>query len=248
MISKNLAEKPQNYDLTDEVKASTVMTETEVQETVASNINDNMEGPQTPPKGGSTDVDAEDVADSQLKDGETKPLTFEDIISKNQLSPDMLANIVQSAKNDNLFPAYNLNKEELMTTVNNLRSWVDSEKSFLDSAPFSVEYYRDRKAVLQSRAAYVLILECFIGEQLLAIPKKNGTNENSECRTAGEERTKSQIIAEDYGLSPRLARDFQHLTWDGVKAAIELALRQNDIPTRALALSKSATIKAKQKQ
>ena len=36
------------------------------------------------------------------------------------------------------------------------------------------------------------------------------------------------------------------MTWDGVKAAIELALRQNDIPTRALALSKSASIKAKQ--
>lgn len=167
-------------------------------------------------------------------------------LSKNQLSPDLLEYLIQSAKNDNLFPAYNLNKEDLMTTVNNLRSWVDSEKSLLDSTPFSVEYYRKRKAVLQSRAAYVLILECFIGEQLLAIPRKNGTNENSENRIAGKERTKSQVIAEDYGLSPRLARDFQHLTWDGVKAAIELALRQNDIPTKSLALSKSASIKAKQ--
>ncbi len=156
MCKNNLAEKAENFNMTDDVIASTVMTETEVQETVASNINDNMEGPKTPPKGGSTDVDAEDVADSQPKAEDTKPLTFEDIISKNQLSPNMLANIVQSAKNDNLFPAYNLNKEELITTVNNLRSWVDSEKSLLDKAPFSVEYYRDRKAVLQSRAAYVL--------------------------------------------------------------------------------------------
>ena len=34
MTENNLAEKPENYDITAEVKASAVMTETEVQETV----------------------------------------------------------------------------------------------------------------------------------------------------------------------------------------------------------------------
>lgn len=63
MAKENLAEKPENYDITAEVKASTVMSETEVQETITSNSNDNMEGLQTPPKGDTTD--AEDVADPQ---------------------------------------------------------------------------------------------------------------------------------------------------------------------------------------
>ena len=88
--------------------------------------------------------------------------------------------------------------------------------------------YNQKKAVLQARAAYVLILECLIGEKLREIPRQNGTNENSESRASGETRTKSQIIKEEYGLSPRLARDFQHLTWDGVKAAIGLAFKQKD--------------------
>lgn len=248
MKKVNLAEKAENINMTDEVKASTVMTKTEVQKTVASNVNDNNipEGPQTPPKGDTTDVNAEAVTNPHQKPEDIKSLTFKDIISKNQLSPELLDDIIKSAKNDNLFPTCNLSKDDLLETINNLRSWVDNEKSLLDNTPFSVEYYRKRKAILQSRAAYVLILECFIGERLSAIPKKNGTNENSECRASGETRTKTQIINEDYGLSPRLARDLQHLTWDGVKAAIELALRQGDIPTRALALSKSATIKAKQ--
>lgn len=248
MTETSLAVKPENYDVTAEVKASAVMTEPEVQATVTSNVNDNIpEGDNPPPKGDAAGVDAKNMADTQKQEPENiKPLTFEDIINSHTLSPEQLDDIITSARNDNLFPACSLNKENLMTTVNDLRSWVDNEKLCLDSTPFSVEYYRQKKAVLQSRAAYVLILECFIGEQLLAIPRQNGTNENSEGRVTGEKRTKSQIIKEDYGLSPRLARDFQHLTWEGIKAAIEIALRQNDIVTRALALSKSASIKAKQ--
>ena len=44
MTENNLAEMPENYDMADDIKASTVMTEPEVQATVASNVNDNMEG------------------------------------------------------------------------------------------------------------------------------------------------------------------------------------------------------------
>lgn len=44
MAKENLAEMPENYDMMDEVKASTVMTEPEVQATVASNVNDNQKG------------------------------------------------------------------------------------------------------------------------------------------------------------------------------------------------------------
>lgn len=248
MSETNLAEMPENYDVTAEVKASAVMTETEVQETVTSNVNNNnKEGDCPPPKGASTDVEAENKTETwQQKSEDVKSLAFEDVINSYTFSPEQLDDIIRSASNDNLFPVGSSNKDDLMTTVNNLREWVECEANILSSAPFSVETYRKKRAVLQARASYVLILECYIGSLLSNIPKLKGTNKNSDCRTNGEQRTKTQIIKEDYGLSPRLSRDFQHLTWDGVKAAIELALRQNDIPTRALALSKSASIKAKQ--
>lgn len=154
--------------------------------------------------------------------------------------------MIASASNDNLFPSAKLSGKALIDKVNELRDWVDTEQNYLTNTPFSMDVYNKKRAVLQARASLVLIMECFIGEQLRKIPKLNGTNKNSKGRATGQQRTKSQIIKEDYNLSPRLARDFQHLTWEGVKAAIELALRQNDIVTRALALSKSASIKAKQ--
>ena len=219
MTHNNVAEMPENYYMNDDVITSTVITTSEAQEVVASNDNNNMEGPKTPPKGGPVGVSAENVTNPQQPSEELESPTFEDIIRKSQLSPDTLAYIIESAQNDNLFPCDNLNKETLVDTINNLRNWVDTEKSRLTNSLFPFNYRRD-KAVLQSRAAKMLILECFIGEKL----------------------------AEDYHLSPRLARDFQHLTWEGVKAAIELALRLGDIPTRAMALSRPSRIKARQNE
>lgn len=248
MLKNNLAEMPENYDMMDEVKSSAVMTDPKVLETIVSNVNDNQEGDNPPPKG---DVSSEKVAEEENTASEgfsaiLPPLTVEDIIKNKQLSPEALTEIINAAQNDNLFPADNLSGKELTDKVNELREWVDTEESRLRGIPFSIELYNQKKAVLQARAAYVLILECLIGEKLREIPRLNGTNSKSEKRASGQERTKSQIIKEDYRLSPRLARDFQHLTWDGIKAAIELALRQNDIVTRALALSKSVSIKARQ--
>lgn len=247
MAKENLAEMPENYDMMDEVKASAVMNETEEQKIVASNVNDNQEGENPPsPKGGAATKAVEENTVNENARDISQPLTVEDIVKSKQLSPEMLAEIINAAKNDNLFPVDNLDGKELTDKINELHEWVNAEESRLKSIPFSIELYNQKKAVLQARAAYVLILECLIGEKLREIPRQNGTNENSESRASGETRTKSQIIKEEYGLSPRLARDFQHLTWDGVKAAIGLAFKQKDIPTRALALSKSASIKANQ--
>ena len=235
MAKENLAEKPENYDITAEVKASAVMTETEVQETVDSNANDNMEGPQTPPKGDNAAL--ENVVSKENVNGDVlsaKPLTFAEVAKAKQLSPERLKEIIDAAENDNLFPTEKLNSQDLIDRVNILRAWVDTEENKLKTAPFSISSYKSRRSVLQARAAYVLLIECYIGEQLKAIPKLKGTNKNSKCRVSGQMRTKTQIIQEDYELSSRQSRDFQHLTWDGVKAAIEIALRRNDIPTRDL--------------
>ena len=232
MAKENLAEMPENYDMMDEVKASAVMNETEEQKIVASNVNDNQEGENPPsPKGGAATKAVEENTVNENARDISQPLTVEDIVKSKQLSPEMLAEIINAAKNDNLFPVDNLDGKELTDKINELHEWVNAEESRLKSIPFSIELYNQKKAVLQARAAYVLILECLIGEKLREIPRQNGTNENSESRASGETRTKSQIIKEEYGLSPRLARDFQHLTWDGVKAAIGLAFKQKDILT-----------------
>lgn len=251
MFVKNLDSKVEHFDMMDEVKASTIMNETEVQNIVTSNINDNIvEGDCPPPKGENTSLtgDENKTANNNITSNLQQPLAINDIIKNKNISPEALVEIINAAKNDNLFPSDTLSGQKLIDKVNSIREWVDDKVEELKSTPLSMTIYKKRKAVLQARASYVLILECLIGEELSNIRKMNGTNEKSKGRSSGKERTKSQIIKENYGLSPRLARDFQHLSFDGVKAAIELALRRNDVPTRALALSKSAALKAKQNQ
>ncbi len=70
MTETNLAEMPENYNMTDEVKTSAVMTEPEVQATVASNVNDNQEGDFFPsPKGGAaTKAVEENTANENASD------------------------------------------------------------------------------------------------------------------------------------------------------------------------------------
>lgn len=118
-------------------------------------------------------------------------MTVEDIIKSKQLSPETLTEIINAAQHDNLFPAEKLNGKELTDKINELRKWVNTEESLLKSTPFSIELYNQKKAVLQVRAAYVLILECLIGEVLRQIPRLNGTSSKSERRASGQEKTKS---------------------------------------------------------
>ncbi len=171
-------------------------------------------------------------------------LTVQKFLDTNQINEEQLKELVESAANSNLFPPQRPTPDALVDTVNALRDWVDAEREKLDTFPFSIEGYHKRRARAQYYAAYLLILECYIGEQLLKIEPQKGVKAGSKRRKTGKIRTKKEIIRDDYHLSVRQARDFQHLTWEGVKAAIEIALKQNEIPTRALALSKSAKAKA----
>lgn len=86
MLKNNLAEKPENYDMADDVKASTFMTETEVQATVASNVNDNREGDfPLPPKGGAATKAVEENTVNKDDPDISRPLSIEDIHFQNRL-------------------------------------------------------------------------------------------------------------------------------------------------------------------
>ena len=161
MVENNLAMEPENYDVTAEVKASVVMSETKVKETVTLNVNDSniQEGPQTPPKGDNAAL--ENVVSKENVNGDVlsaKPLTFAEVAKAKQLSPERLKEIIDAAENDNLFPTEKLNSQDLIDRVNILRAWVDTEENKLKTAPFSISSYKSRRSVLQARAAYALHL------------------------------------------------------------------------------------------
>lgn len=124
MAKENLAEMPENYDMMDEVKASAVMNETEEQKIVASNVNDNQEGENPPsPKGGAATKAVEENTVNENARDISQPLTVEDIVKSKQLSPEMLAEIINAAKNDNLFPVDNLDGKELTDKINELQHY-----------------------------------------------------------------------------------------------------------------------------
>lgn len=160
MAKENLAEKPENYDITAEVKASTVMSETEVQETITSNSNDNMEGLQTPPKGDTTD--AEDVADPQqwikaqkqiILTGDNLPecikdLSLDEIFEKCQLAPEKLEELKESHANDN-FDDYSTDPDEIVKFLGHVSKSVKEEMLLLKETPLSDEEYNKRYNKLQ---------------------------------------------------------------------------------------------------
>lgn len=154
-IQKEEAHEAEFYDETENIKISSTMNEQEVENLSDSNVNDNGDGDFTPPP-------------LQNKGNEIG-VPIEDIIKNKQLSPETLTEIINAAQNDNLFPTKKLNGKELTDKINELREWVDTEENRLKSIPFSIELYSQKKAVLQVRAAYVLVLECLIGEALRQI-------------------------------------------------------------------------------
>lgn len=209
MAKENLAEKPENYDITAEVKASTVMSETEVQETITSNSNDNMEGLQTPPKGDTTD--AEDVADPQqwikaqkqiILTGDNLPecikdLSLDEIFEKCQLAPEKLEELKESHANDN-FDDYSTDPDEIVKFLGHVSKSVKEEMLLLKETPLSDEEYNKRYNKLQIKKAHQLLAEFMIGQDLLRIDRQYGVRKSSKCRAEEGKLTKAEAIKQRY--------------------------------------------------
>lgn len=259
MAKENLAEKPENYDITAEVKASTVMSETEVQETITSNSNDNMEGLQTPPKGDTTD--AEDVADPQqwikaqkqiILTGDNLPecikdLSLDEIFEKCQLAPEKLEELKESHANDN-FDDYSTDPDEIVKFLGHVSKSVKEEMLLLKETPLSDEEYNKRYNKLQIKKAHQLLAEFMIGQDLLRIDRQYGVRKSSKCRAEEGKLTKAEAIKQRYPrLGSRQIRDFQQLTLKHIWEAIVYAFETGHELTRSLALSDFIKRKANNK-
>lgn len=260
MAKENLAEKPENYDVTAEVKASAVMTETEVQGTVTSNVNNNnKEGPQTPPKGDTTD--AEDVADPQqwikaqkqiILTGDNLPecikdLSLDEIFEKCQLAPEKLEELKESHANDN-FDDYSTDPDEIVKFLGHVSKSVKEEMLLLKETPLSDEEYNKRYNKLQIKKAHQLLAEFMIGQDLLRIDRQYGVRKSSKCRAEEGKLTKAEAIKQRYPrLGSRQIRDFQQLTLKHIWEAIVYAFETGHELTRSLALSDFIKRKANNK-
>ena len=163
-----------------------------------------------------------------------KNLSLEDIFEKCNLSDDELEKLKKSHANDNL-PLMPTDPTQLDTFLAKINKSVSIELAILKSTPLSEEEYLIRFQNLQVQAAYQLLAECLIGEDIRQMKAHRGLkNKGKSC---GKTTKKDAIAAKYPRLGARRARDFQKLFIENVWQAIKTAFERGEIPTRALALS-----------
>lgn len=173
-----------------------------------------------------------------------KNLSLKDIFEKCNLSDDELEKLKESHANDNL-PPMPTDPTQITDFITRVNISVSAELAILKSAPISEEEYLVRFQKIQLQAAYQLLAECLIGEDIRQMKAHRGLkNKGKSCGKT----TKKDAIAEKYPrLGARRTRDFQKLFIENVWKVIETAFKRGELPTRTLALSHGISKKARGK-
>ena len=145
--------------------------------------------------------------------------------------------------NDNMLPAFPDNIHEIATYLAISEKAIEAEEKLLKSLNGDHEKYFNALKKTQNHASQLLFAQYTIGQQLKEIKKHQGTRNDLKVKDPASQNdfnqplTKKETIEKVYKLTPRQARDFQNLSIEGIKKAIEEAANNNDIPTRSMALS-----------
>ncbi|MBP5343829.1 MAG: DNA cytosine methyltransferase [Alphaproteobacteria bacterium] len=169
--------------------------------------------------------------------------TLDEIFKNDYLSEDELASLVKKCANDNFvtLPTDPIaNDADLTALLDQVSTAVKAKAVYLKAQPLSDEEYAKQLRKVQIEAAYQLLLEYMIGQDIKAIKGQKGLKKKSGAR-----KTKKEVIRERYPrLGARQIRDFQKLELANIYAAVRYAIAIGEVPTRALALSADMTKKA----
>lgn len=163
--------------------------------------------------------------------------TLEEIFQNDYLTEDELADLASKCANDNFdtLPTDLLSdKENLPTLLDQVSNRLKAKMTVLKSQPLSDEEYTKQLRKVQIEAAYQLLLEYLIGQDIKAIKGQKGLKKKSASR-----KTKKDVVHERYPrLGARQIRDFQKLELPNIYAAVSHAISISEVPTRSMALSK----------
>lgn len=171
-----------------------------------------------------------------------KSLSLKEIFENGTLSDDELEKLKESHANDNL-PLMPTDPTQLDKFLVKVNKSVSVELAILKSAPLSEEEYLIRFQNLQVQAAYQLLAECLIGEDIRQMDVHKGLKDKG--KNTGKITKKDAIAAKYPRLGARRSRDFQKLFIENVWEAIKTAFERGELPTRALALSPGIVKKAR---
>ena len=142
------------------------------------------------------------------------------------------------AANDNNFPTLPTDPNSLPSFITVATKAVEAETKLLKGLSMNPQKYKFALLQAQKHASLLLEAQVRLAELLRGIKTQRGMRTDLKSKANKYIKSKKDIIAQDYNLTIRQARDIEKLTPECVKAAIFEALENNEIPTRALALSK----------
>lgn len=167
------------------------------------------------------------------------------------VSPDTVSHFIQDEMpkatdgvNDN-GPEYDGDPEGGVASVppslTDMAKLDAEQKSAESSLAMAKKFLPKEEFELKYKKAFAEALN-FLNYQLALVPKLNAIDtSHGGCRTdlkdpSVRERTKKEILWEDYGLKENTAWEIQQLTPELVKRIVEKALNEQRLPTRGLGI------------
>ena len=167
--------------------------------------------------------------------------TLQEVFENDYLSQTELAALIAQCANDNFatLPTDPIASDaDLDALLNQVSNRLNAKMTVLKASPLTDEEYMKQLRKVQIEAAFLLLTEYLIGQDLKSIKTQKGMKKTSARRAKDQKRTKKDIVKEKYPrLGARQIRDFQKLELSSIWAAVEFAFSAGEIPTRSMALS-----------
>ena len=128
------------------------------------------------------------------------------------------------AANDNMFPTFPSDPNALPAFITVATKAVEAETKLLNGLLMTPNKYQLALAQTQKHAALLLKAQLRLADLLKGIKTQRGMRTDLKNKANKLIKSKKEIIAKDYNLTVRQARDIEKLTKECVEAAIKEAL------------------------
>ena len=136
------------------------------------------------------------------------------------------------AANDNNFPTLPTDPNSLPSFITVATKAVEAETKLLKGLSMNPQKYKFALLQAQKHASLLLEAQVRLAELLRGIKTQRGMRTDLKSKANKYIKSKKDIIAQDYNLTIRQARDIEKLTSECVKAAIFEAMLRSMWLTR----------------
>lgn len=225
-----------NYDETKKIKASSTLTEQEAENLSGSNINDNGDGDFTPPpvqnENNEASISASTLDDKQIE-AECTDLNYQVVLAANKCQEEKFSADLSVIPEENHSLVIPNDPKELDNFIKIGETAVDAAKKILNKHNISAKEYQALHQKAKEQGFIVLNAALKLSMAINSIETHKG---NRSDLYPDQNRSKEQILWEDFGLTKKQARRFASLTVEAVDKEKKFANDNDEIPTLTHAL------------